>query len=1345
MATPFTIFTGSDLSVLTGSLLAANSGITIDNNSIVLRPSAETAVNFYDGSLSPLGIGAGLLLTSGTMPGTTNTVGWFGTDNSFSSGFDNGDADINGVVNTVFQTQSYDATTLAFDFTVTDPSATSISFDIVFGSDEYPEWVDQFVDCAVVMVNGVNYALFNHDPNHPLSVVSSNLAAGYFQDNGNNVLPIEYDGVSHVLKIVAPISGGINHIKIGIADTGDHIYDSGIFISNLSAGNIPGSGVVSSSNSGTDNSDSITGTVKDEYFDLKAGNDTCYAGAGDDIIVAGAGNDLVYGGSGNDEMKGDGGDDLLDGGDGLSDTAVYAGNSADYSVVFNPLNGGYTVSNASEGTDTVIGVEQAKFSNGLFALTPSGLSAITNTNQPPTNTPGSIFISGIGSIGNTLTATVSDPDGISGAISYQWQISGDNGASWSNVGNDSQTYTVTGADAGSLIQVVASYTDGGSVIENPLSTPKAILALNNGDLVVTLMQLTSPSGASTINPLTTLIQDAIDLGLSPNLAALSVKNVLGIPAGINLQNYDAYGVLQTNPINPTALQVEKLAVQVAILTSLSDDDTGINLTSKIIEAAQNNQGLNLANANDLASILGLDITGLTKNNYPQPLKEIFDRNKSMSDAIADGGDVSVIEQEWQDLLSIQDGINSTSIADLSIHINQAPTGTPTAALAQGTEGSSYTLIADQLLQGFSDSDGGILSLSDLSLNIAGSLTDNLDGTWTFTPDANYTGPVELTYSVTDGQGGSTSASQMFVIAPNIVTPVNNAPTGTASAILANGSEDTPYTIYASDLLEGFSDVDGDTLSISGLTADNGSLQDNQDGTWTFTPNQDFSGTVNLNYTVIDNQGGSVLGSQSFYLDAVNDAPSISLSNTTTNTPENSTITKVANITITDDQLGTNTLGLSGNDASFFEIVGTELRLKAGTNLDFETKNSYQVTVEVDDTTIGNNPDGSANFTLALNNVNEAPTSLSLSRTNINENVPANSTVGTLSSNDPDSGDSFTYSLVSGTGSTDNNSFTIVNNELHLNVSPDFETKASYSVRLRTTDAGGLFTETPFTITINNLSSNAITGTAADETFVATNEIDTIDASGGNDTFSIAVNYLQSGESFNGNTGLDTLSLSQGSSTSKLTLNLSATNQFVSLTGVSGITLTNVENLDLAAFKGTGNLTGDGNANSFVGGVRNDVLNGGAGNDTLIGGTGNDNLNGGADNDILKGSAGKDTLTGGTGSDRFDYKTLTDSLFANYDLIKDFNANEDKFLVTTAPTVFTKGITVKALSQTGISAGLTTSNFVNAQYVAQFSYGSRTFVAINDSVAGFQAANDTIVELTSSGLTGTLQLSNFIIA
>ncbi|MFN6449102.1 MAG: cadherin-like domain-containing protein, partial [Nostoc sp. DedSLP05] len=74
--------------------------------------------------------------------------------------------------------------------------------------------------------------------------------------------------------------------------------------------------------------------------------------------------------------------------------------------------------------------------------------------------------------------------------------------------------------------------------------------------------------------------------------------------------------------------------------------------------------------------------------------------------------------------------------------------------------------------------------------------------------------------------------------------MNYAPalTGTA-ATLSNGTEDTAYTITATNLLQGFTDVDGDTVSVSGLTATNGSVADNGNGTYTFTPNANYNGTV----------------------------------------------------------------------------------------------------------------------------------------------------------------------------------------------------------------------------------------------------------------------------------------------------------------------------------------------------------------------------------------------------------------------------------------------------------------------------------------------------------------------
>lgn len=134
------------------------------------------------------------------------------------------------------------------------------------------------------------------------------------------------------------------------------------------------------------------------------------------------------------------------------------------------------------------------------------------------------------------------------------------------------------------------------------------------------------------------------------------------------------------------------------------------------------------------------------------------------------------------------------------------------------------------------------------------------------------------------------------------------------------------------------------------------------------------------YVVNENGGGSIDYPQLWvYAPATqpNQAPTaVIVDNATTTLPENSSTAsrvKLGDIIITDDGLGTNTLSLSGTDAASFELTGTEFFLKAGVTLDFETKSSYGVTVNVDDNTVGATPDVSVNFTLNLGNVEpEAP-------------------------------------------------------------------------------------------------------------------------------------------------------------------------------------------------------------------------------------------------------------------------------------------------------------------------------------------------------------------------------------
>jgi gliding motility-associated-like protein len=108
------------------------------------------------------------------------------------------------------------------------------------------------------------------------------------------------------------------------------------------------------------------------------------------------------------------------------------------------------------------------------------------------------------------------------------------------------------------------------------------------------------------------------------------------------------------------------------------------------------------------------------------------------------------------------------------------------------------------------------------------------------------------------------------------------------------------------------------------------------------------------------------------------------------------------------------------------------------------------------------------FTITVN-LNAPPTNITLTPSAIDENNVAGSTVGTLSTTDIDAGDTHTYTLVSGIGSTDNALFTIVGNQLNASTSFDFETKSSYSVLIRTTDAGGLSVNKIFIISINNVN------------------------------------------------------------------------------------------------------------------------------------------------------------------------------------------------------------------------------------------------------------------------------------
>jgi hypothetical protein len=209
------------------------------------------------------------------------------------------------------------------------------------------------------------------------------------------------------------------------------------------------------------------------------------------------------------------------------------------------------------------------------------------------------------------------------------------------------------------------------------------------------------------------------------------------------------------------------------------------------------------------------------------------------------------------------------------------------------------------------------------------------------------------------------------------------------------------------------DVDGDALQLLKL----------EGPSWIFTSGTVLTASVPVGVTedqlasttlLLGFSDGKAVSSFTAQL-TLNGAPTaLSLANTIPSLAENTSTAsriKVADIVIADDNLGSNPISLSGTDAASFEVVGTELFLKAGIVLNFEAKTAYAVTVAASDPALPGSTPVSADFNLAVSDVNEPPTSSGINNIEASENDPP-ITINLLSAfTDPDQVDSsLSYSV-----------------------------------------------------------------------------------------------------------------------------------------------------------------------------------------------------------------------------------------------------------------------------------------------------------------------------------------------
>lgn len=202
-------------------------------------------------------------------------------------------------------------------------------------------------------------------------------------------------------------------------------------------------------------------------------------------------------------------------------------------------------------------------------------------------------------------------------------------------------------------------------------------------------------------------------------------------------------------------------------------------------------------------------------------------------------------------------------SEFSAVFNTAPAGV--ADTYSTNEDTVLNVTAPGVLGNDTDADGDPLTAVLVTGPASGSLTFSTDGSFTYTPVANFNGPVTFTYMPNDGlANGNTTTVTLNVIA------VNDPPVAVADAFA--GTEDVPLTQPAPGVLANDSDVEGPLTAVLTTGPANGTLTLNADGSFTYTPNANFSGSDSFTYQASDGTAMSAPVTVTLSIAAVNDPP-----------------------------------------------------------------------------------------------------------------------------------------------------------------------------------------------------------------------------------------------------------------------------------------------------------------------------------------------------------------------------------------------------------------------------------------------------------------------------------------
>ena len=323
-------------------------------------------------------------------------------------------------------------------------------------------------------------------------------------------------------------------------------------------------------------------------------------------------------------------------------------------------------------------------------------------------------------------------------------------------------------------------------------------------------------------------------------------------------------------------------------------------------------------------------------------------------------------------------------------VNDAPVANDDTITTNEDTPATYDVLSND-----SDVDGDTLSVHSVTDPANGTAVVNTDNTVTYRPNENYNGNDSFIYTVSDGQGGTDTATVTIT-----VNPVNDAPVANDDS--ATTDEDSPLSADAPGVLGNDTDVDGDSLTaLLGIGPSHGTLTLNSDGSFSYTPEADFNGTDSFTYTTSDGNGGEDTATLTITIAPVNDAPVANDDIITTNEDTPATYNVLSN----DSDVEGDALAVSSvtNGASGTVVINPDNSVTYTPNENYNGNDSFTYTVSD-----GQGGIDTATVNVTVTPVNDAPVANDDTVTT-NEDTPA--TYNVLSNDSDVEGDALAVSSV----------------------------------------------------------------------------------------------------------------------------------------------------------------------------------------------------------------------------------------------------------------------------------------------------------------------------------------------